>query len=181
MRLVCLQVKGFTKCWWKWSGDTSVGASAKLCSIQTKDSPTRLRTHLCELRNAMFYIQIQWQQNSVCANCVFSVFDSTRILQWNRQPQNLVDKVLFNCRGKVVNKKEEEKNEKKWINGNGRNKGKRYSWNSISIDYCVKTIAMFNKSIVLGNQAEFITHYVGSSFFSSNLWYCTFLVTDWLI
>ena len=44
------------------SGDTRVGASAKLNSLlnSNKDSsPSRLRTHLCELRNAMFYIQIQ--------------------------------------------------------------------------------------------------------------------------
>lgn len=34
-------------------------------------------------------------------------------------------------------------------------KAKRYSWNSMSIHYCVKTTATFNKSI-LGNQSEII-------------------------
>lgn len=38
-------------------------------------------------------------------------------------------------------------------------KAKRYSWNIMSIHYCVKTTATFNKSVVLGNQSELIiTH-----------------------
>lgn len=45
----------------KRSGDTPVGAAAKLNPLlsSNKGSPTRLKTHLCELRNVMFYIQIQ--------------------------------------------------------------------------------------------------------------------------
>lgn len=106
----------------KRSGDTPVGASAKLNPLlnSNKDSPTRLRTHICELRNAMFYIQIQWQQNSVCANrFCYGLFFKKHIIQiiqqWNRQSQNLLHKVLFKCMGEVVKKKV-------WINENGRTK-----------------------------------------------------------
>lgn len=45
-------------------------------------------------------------------------------------------------------------------------KAKRYSWNIMSIHYCLKTTATFNKSVVLGNQSELIiTHWLVSSFF----------------
>lgn len=128
-----------------WSGDTPVGASAQQNPLlnSNKDSPERLRTHLCELRNAMFYIQIQWPQNSMCTKCFCSVslfhffpFFLIKTHYWlnystMKQSQNLLHKVLFKCRGKVV--------KKNWINEMVGRKAK-----GVFLDQCVNTLLCKN-------------------------------------
>lgn len=80
--------------WWDWcackwedlpnAGVSGSGDNTSWCFSQTKffvefNSDQAEREHLCELRNAMFYIQIQWE---FCVNKVllFSFIDLSLLL-----------------------------------------------------------------------------------------------------
>lgn len=68
--------------------------------VEFKPSEPALRTHICQLGNAVLYSNTVAAELGVCKiHCCFFLLNTQKI----RQSQIVLHKVLFKCRGKLVN------------------------------------------------------------------------------
>lgn len=92
------------------SGDTPVGASAKLNTLLNSKTALPGWEHTSVNWEMLCFIFKYSDRRIQCVQMAFVLFKKTKqnYSADNRQSQNLLHKVLFKCRGKVVKKKRSE-------------------------------------------------------------------------